>query len=127
MATGLNWLREPETPDTEDQWLIIHGRAVGKLVAPLFVCLTRREGLVEQQPQPGPCDALYSPTVLGALALRSLVAWALRRSDGMQKKFGAVRITRGASTSHRGQSCGASHSAIGRMSVNGPQSLQRYS
>jgi hypothetical protein len=45
----------------------------------------------------------------------------------MQKKIGAVRITRGDSLSHRGQSCGASHSAIGRMSVNGPQSLQRYS
>jgi len=70
---------------------------------------------------------LYSPTVLGALELRSLVAWALRLSAGMQKKFGAVRITRGDSPSHRGQSCGASHSAIGRMSVNGPQSLQRYS
>src|SRR6187402_2819415 len=110
------------------QWLIIHGRAVGKLLAPLRVCLTRREGfLVVQQPQPAPCEALYSPTVLGALELRSLVAWALRLSAGMQKKFGAVRITRGDSPSHRGQSCGASHSAIGRMSVNGPQSLQRYS
>jgi hypothetical protein len=109
------------------QWLIIHGRAVGKLLAPLRVCLISREGFVEQQPQPGPCDALYSPTVFGALELRSLVAWALRLSDGMQKKFGAVRITRGASAAHCGQSCGASHSAIGRMSVNGPQSLQRYS
>ena len=29
------------------------------------------------------------------MALRSLVAWALRLSDGMQKKFGAVRMTRG--------------------------------
>jgi hypothetical protein len=45
----------------------------------------------------------------------------------MQKKFGAVRMTRGAALSHRGQSRGASHSAIGRMSVKGPQSLQRYS
>ncbi len=110
-----------------DQWLIIHGRAVGKLLPPLLVFFTSREGLVEQQPQPGPCEALYSPTVLGALAERSLVAWALRLSLGMQKKFGAVRITRGASPVHCGQSCGASHSAIGRMSVNGPQSLQRYS
>jgi hypothetical protein len=64
---------------------------------------------------------------LGALALRSFVARALRFSEGMQKKFGAVRITRGETLWHRGQSCGASHSAIGRMSVNGPQSLQRYS
>ena len=52
---------------------------------------------------------------------------ALRLSEGMQKKFGAVRITRGDCISQRGQSCGSSHSAIGRMSVNGPQSLQRYS
>jgi hypothetical protein len=109
------------------QWLIIQGRAVGKLFAPLLVRFTSRDGLVEQQPQPEGCDALYWPRVLGALALRSLVAWALRLSEDMQKKFGAVRITRGDSLSHFGQSCGASHSAIGRMSVNGPQSLQRYS
>jgi hypothetical protein len=106
------------------QWLIIHGRAVGKLLAPLLVFFTRREGLVEQQPQPAPCEALYSPTVLGALALRSLVACAFRRSAGMQKKFGALKIVRGDELSHFGQSCGASHSAIGRISVNGPQSLQ---
>jgi hypothetical protein len=61
------------------------------------------------------------------LAERSLVAWALRLSEGMQKKFGAVRMTRGDTPAHRGQFCGASHSAIGRISVNGPQSLQRYS
>jgi hypothetical protein len=109
------------------QWLIIHGLAVGKLFAPFLACLTSREGLVEQQPQPGPCDALYSATVLGAAAERSLVAWALRLSDDMQEKFGAVKITRGDSLRHCGQSCGASHSAIGRISVKEPQSLQRYS
>jgi hypothetical protein len=43
----------------------------------------------------------------------------------MQKKFGALKIARGETLSHFGQSCGSSHSAIGRMSVNGPQSLQR--
>jgi len=63
---------------------------------------------------------------LGAWALRSLVAGALRLSERMQKNAGAVRITRVASLSHCGQSCGRSYSAIGRMSVNGPQSLQRY-
>src|ERR1700690_497246 len=110
------------------QWLIIQGRALGKPLAPLRVFVISRAGfLLEQQPQPGPCEALYSATVLGAWALRSLVASALRLSDGMQKNAGAVRITRGASVSHCGQSCGVSHSAIGRMSVNGPQSLQRYS
>ena len=40
----------------------------------------------------------------------------------MQKNAGAVRITRGASFSHCGQSCGSSHSAIGRMpSHSGPK------
>ena len=103
---------------------------MGKPLAPLFVFVTSRAGFffpVEQQPQPGPCEALYSPSVFGALALRSLVACAFRLSDGMQKNAGAVRITRGDSIVQRGQSCGSSHSAIGRMSVNGPQSLQRYS
>jgi hypothetical protein len=57
-----------------DQWLIIQGRAVGKLFAPLLVRFTSRDGLVEQQPQPDGCDTLYSPKVLGALALRSLMA-----------------------------------------------------
>jgi hypothetical protein len=106
------------------QWLIIQGRAVGKLFAPLRVFFTSREGLPEQQPQPGPCEALYWSSVLGALALRSLLACAFRRSAGMQKKLGALKIARGDEPSHFGQSCGASHSDIGRMSVNGPQSLQ---
>jgi hypothetical protein len=106
------------------QWLIIHGRAVGKLLAPFLVLLTSRDGLAEQHPQPGLCDALYSPTVLGAFALRSLVAYAFRLSAGMQKKLGALKIARGDELVHFGQSCGASHSAIGRISVNGPQSPQ---
>ena len=43
----------------QPQWLIIQGRAVGKPFAPLFVLVIKRDGLPEQQPQPGPCDALY--------------------------------------------------------------------
>ena len=54
--------------------LIIQGRAVGKLFAPLFVFFTSRDGLVEQHEQPGACEALYSATVFGACALRSLTA-----------------------------------------------------
>jgi hypothetical protein len=108
-----------------NQWLIIHGRAVGKLFAPLLVLVTRREGFPEQQPQPGACEALDSPSVLGAFALRSLMAKALRRSDGMQKKFGAFRMARGDEAAHLGQFRGASHSDIGRMSANGPHLLQR--
>src|SRR5207253_460836 len=115
-------------PTTVCQWLIIQGRAVGKLLAPLFVFVISRAGFLgEQQPQPGPCAALYSASVCGAWRLFSLVASALRRSEGMQKKFGAVRITRGEDSSHCGQASGRSHSAIGLMSVKGPQSLQRYS
>lgn len=112
--------------------LIIQGRAVGNPLAPLLVLVISRAGFFfpdddEQQPQPGPCAALYWSSVFGACRLCSLVAYALRLSDGMQKNAGAVRITRGDVVSHCGQSCGRSHSAIGRISVNGPQSLQRYS
>jgi hypothetical protein len=42
----------------------------------------------------------------------------------MQKKFGALRMARGDELAQLGHFCGESHSAIGRMSVNGPQSLQ---
>ena len=109
------------------QWLIIHGRADGKLLAPLFVFRTSRDGLDEQQEQPGACEALYSASVFGACALRSFTTWALRWSAGMQAKCGAVRMTRGDDVVQLGQSCGRSHSAIGRMSVKGPQASQRYS
>ena len=118
---------EADTASPKDQWLIIHGLAVGKLFAPLLVFLTSRDGLVEQQEQPGACEALYSASVFGACALRSLTAWALRVSAGMQAKCGAVRMTRGDDIVQLGQSCGRSHSAIGRMSVKGPQASQRYS
>src|SRR3954469_23576564 len=93
--------RHVTVDEDEHQWLIIHGRALGKLLPPLFVCVISRAGfLPEQQPQPGPCEALYSAMVFGALELRSLVAWAFRLSDGMHRNFGAVRMTRGASASH---------------------------
>jgi hypothetical protein len=62
---------------------------------------------------------------LGAFALRSFVACALRLSPGMQRKFGALRIARGDGLAHFGQSPASSHSDIGRISENGPQSLQR--
>jgi hypothetical protein len=42
----------------------------------------------------------------------------------MQKKLGALKMARGEELEHFGHSCGASHSDIGSMSVNGPQSLQ---
>jgi len=49
-----------------DQWLIIHGRAVGKPLAPFFVLVIRRAGFflpVEQQPQPAPCEREVSATI----------------------------------------------------------------
>ena len=62
----------PQGEKEEDQWLIIQGRAVGKPLAPLLVLVTSRAGFFlsdpflsftvlpdEQQPQPGPCEALY--------------------------------------------------------------------
>jgi hypothetical protein len=64
---------------------------------------------------------LSSSTVLGAWTLLSLAAPASGLSVGMHKTFGAVTITRGDSASHCGQPGGASHSAIGRMSLKGPQ------
>jgi hypothetical protein len=70
---------------------------------------------------------LSDASVRGAWALRSLVAWASRVAAGIVEQWGAVRITRGALESHAGQSEGKSHSAIGRMAVKGPHSLQRYS
>ncbi len=53
------------------QWLIIHGRAVGKPLAPLLdLVISRGDFFGEQQPQPGPCFALYSASVCGAWRLR---------------------------------------------------------
>jgi hypothetical protein len=89
-----------------------------------------RDDLPEQQLQPAPwllADAFMDDSVRGACALRSFVAWASRACDDMVEQCGAVRITRGARAPHSGQSEGSSHSAIGRICVNGPQAPQRYS
>jgi hypothetical protein len=56
-----------------------------------------------------------------------LTACALRVVAGMQAKWGAVRIARGATAAQFGHSHGRSHSAIGRISVKGPHASQRYS
>jgi len=47
--------------------------------------------------------------------------------DDPPDRRGAVSMTRGELAVQDGQFDGRSDSAIGRMSVNGPQSLQRYS
>ena len=88
----------------------------------LLAFVVSRPGLFdEQHPQLGAVLALYSASVFGALRLRSLVAFAIRVEAGRQEKFGAVRITRGALSPQVSQGCGRSNSAMGRMSVKGPQ------
>jgi hypothetical protein len=101
------------------QWLIIHGRAAGKLLAPDGLCRARDGRAPLQHPQPGPW--LPARLARGACALRSLVAKAARRAPSMVASAGAVRIARGAATPQPGQGWGAAHAAIGCRSLNGPQ------
>jgi hypothetical protein len=104
------------------QWLIIHGRAVGKLLAPSDVLAIRRLVKPEQQLQPARCDASRVSSVGGALALRSLRPIAMRRMEDMVARFGMTRKARGDAAPHSGQEAGSPHSAIGRVNVNAPQS-----
>lgn len=106
---------------------IIQGRLAGKLFEPSLPRLVIRDDFPEQQAHPAPWEVLDEASARGACALRSLVAWASRLAVGIVEKYGAVRITRGELAPHAGQSEGLSHSAIGRIVVKGPQSLQRYS
>jgi hypothetical protein len=64
---------------------------------------------------------------MGGVAPRSLAATPSRFADAVVEQCGAVSMTRGALALQEGQFAGMSHSAIGRMSVNGPHSPQRYS
>jgi hypothetical protein len=94
-------------------------RLVEKLL-PLALLRAAKRGVgLEQHPQPDACDI-----AVGEVALHS---WDCRPSADVVEQCGAVRITRGAMVSHTGHSNGRSHSAMGRMEVNGPQSSQRYS
>jgi hypothetical protein len=101
---------------------IIQGRELGKLLAPVLLRLTFRVEFGEQQLQPAPCFLPSFDNCCGACALRSLVAYASRRSAGIIARKGAVKNARAASRPHCGHSRGKSHSAIGRKSVNAPQS-----
>ena len=95
-------------------------------MAPPFPWLTLRfDSPPLQQEQPALCLAFRLARLCGACALRSLVACASRRSEDMVAKCGAVRNARGAMRLQLGHRSGASHSDIGRISVNGPQSLHR--
>jgi hypothetical protein len=86
-----------------------------------------RDDFPEQQLHPAPCVPFIDASVRGAWALRSFVAWASRACGDIVAQCGAVRMTRGACDPHFGHSDGNSHSAIGRIWVNGPHALQRYS
>ena len=61
----------------------------------------------------------------GELALRSLVSCAFRDCVDTVEQYGAVRKARGADAAQLGHSDGRPDSAIGRISVNGPQRPQR--
>ncbi len=102
------------------QWLIIQGRADGKLLA-----AARAEAVFfgVQQPQPAP----WPDERRGAWRLRSLVAWAALSPASMPEIRGAVRKARPQASPQSGQACGSLNSAIGRMAVNGPQAAQAYS
>jgi DNA-binding CsgD family transcriptional regulator len=58
--------------------------------------------LPPQQEQPAPCLLFISDKVVGAWALRSFVASAVRRRGSIVVKFGAVSSTRSAPTSQTG-------------------------
>jgi hypothetical protein len=72
------------------QWLIIHGRALGKLFVPsdAVAVLLRLSGL--QQPHEDPCEA----DERGSLALRSLTDIADLFVASMPAMKGACRIAR---------------------------------
>jgi hypothetical protein len=119
-------LRVPRN-QVQTQCEIIHGRLAGKLLVPPLPRLTRREDRPEQHVQPAPCDARVADSVRGVSALRSLIACAFRCCEDTAEQCGAVSRTRGALASQFGQSDGRSYSAIARIRVNGPHSLQRNS
>ena len=101
------------------QWLIIHGRAVGKLFAPLpgVSSSTAPASCWNNSRSPGPCEALYWAGTLRRVGAALIGGEGLAPVRG-HAEIGAVRITRGDSLSQCGQSCGGyAHSAIGRMSV----------
>jgi hypothetical protein len=85
----------------------------------------RFDNLPLQQAHPGSWRALNSPRLRGAFALRSFVVCASRRSADISAKCGAVSNALGAGTPQPGHGCGASHSAMGCNSVNGPHSLHK--
>jgi hypothetical protein len=106
----------------ENQWPTIHGRwllpadfSAGPVTDSALSLLGR------QQPQFPACARR------GALALRSLVAWAVRAAPSIIAIAGTEKIARGARAPQPGQGCGWSYSAIGRLSSNGPQAAQSYS
>jgi hypothetical protein len=69
----------------------------------------------------------YGGTSCNPSVLRSYFAPALRASADMLRQLGAVKRTRGARAPQSGQADGNSHSAIGRICVNGPHFLHIYS
>ena len=103
------------------QWLIIHGRFDGKLLA-AEAAVASSFFLV-----PGLQQVQEPECFRGAWEARSLVAKAVRRAPSIPAKLGAVSITRGAEAPQVSHAQGWSYSAIGRNASNGPHFAQSYS
>ncbi len=101
------------------QWLIIHGRAAGKLFAPPTASAVRLAG--RQHPHDAGCRVAR----VGACALRSFVAFARRAAPSIPENAGAVNIARRAEAPHPAQGCGSWNAAIGRTAENGPHASHR--
>src|SRR5690606_13558670 len=105
--------------DLPAQWLIIQGRALGKLLAPpgnfaVFDFCLRRLGPQQEQLVP------WVDESLGSCAARSLIAKALRRLLSMPASAGATTKARAAGTPQSGHPSGSALSAIGRRAVKIP-------
>jgi hypothetical protein len=87
--------------------------------------LSGRNDFPEQQLHPLPSVFFKSDRARGADALRSFVACANLRSLDIVARYVTVRKARGAFLPQAGQANGSSHSAMGRISVNGPHRPQR--
>lgn len=102
------------------QWLIIQGRAEGKVLDP-----SARNNVLDffgaplQQLQPEPCPSDFD--VAGACDDRSLVPIAVRVPASIMAKKGVVKNARGDDIPHSGQAQGSPDCDIGRFSVKPPQ------
>ena len=103
------------------QWLIIQGRAFGKLLLPSLARKVRPLLAPVQQEQLLPCPFCARR---GAWELRSFVEMAVRLAASIVASDGIVRMARSDETPHPGQGCGWSNSDMGRKTVKSPHAVQ---